>query len=193
MSDMSRYLFKRAILLSGTALNPWALSPDIDIAGRLGRVLGFNGTSEASLLDFLENANASDIVYAINKIRTPEEKYGKLIDVVLGPVVEPSWSKNPFLSRDPVIAARTAWSHSIDVIFGVNSFEGLYLSARGNLDEFIKTMNSNPAYFAPLTTLKLEPSDQKAKIYGQRIKDLYFDNSTGFTTETQLQFFKVCS
>lgn len=192
MSDMSKNLFNRAILFSGSAFNPWVFPPDLGFANRLGRALGFSGTSEAQLLEFLENAKASDLVLGIFALTTPEERYGSYLDIVFGPVVEPSWSKNPFLNKDPVIAARTAWSNKIDVIFNVNSFEGLFLAVKERFDDvnlFVDTMNSNPAYFAPLTALKMDPSSQDAKVYGKKIKDLYFNQS--LSRENLLQFYKV--
>jgi hypothetical protein len=113
---------------------------------------------------------------------------------VVGPVVEPTWSRTPFLTKDPVIAARTAWSNRIDAIIGANSFEGLYQAFKewaDNIDLIIQTFNSNPAYFAPLGHLKLNATSPQAQIYGQRIKDLYFNNSTGFTRDTLLDFYRV--
>jgi carboxylesterase type B len=194
ISDMSANLFQRAIAFSGVGLDPWAIPPISNFAERLGQVLGFNGTTEAQLLDFLERAPAAQLVGAKNYVVTQEEKYGQLVDVVVGPIIEPTWSRNPFLTKDPVIAARTAWSNRIDAIIGANSFEGLFQAFKewaDNIDLYIQTFNSNPAYFAPLASLKLNASSPQAQAYGQRIKNLYFNNATGFTRDTLLQFYKV--
>lgn len=43
MSPMSRGLFQRAILQSGSALSPWAVTPFRDAASRLALALGWNG------------------------------------------------------------------------------------------------------------------------------------------------------
>jgi carboxylesterase type B len=194
MSDMSKNLFQRAILFSGAAFDPWAIPPISNFAERLGQVMGFNGSTESQLLAFLEQMPAQQLVFAKDYVLTYEEKYGKLIDVIVGPVVEPSWSQTPFLTKDPVTDARTAWSNRIDAIFVANSFEGLFQALKEyseDVDLYIETLNSNSAYFASLVNLKLNATSLQAKAFGQRIKDLYFNNPTGFSRETLLQLYKV--
>jgi cholinesterase len=194
MSDMSRNLFQRAILFSGAAFDPFAIPTISNFAERLGQVMGFNGSTEAQLLEFLEKSEPGELVSAKLKVATQQEVYAALVDVIVGPVVEPSWSQTPFLTKDPVVAAKTAWSNNIDAIFTANSFEGLIQAFKehtGNVDLLIEAFNNNPAYFAPLTNLKLNATSPQAQIYGQRIKDLYFDNSTGLTRDTLLHFYRV--
>jgi carboxylesterase type B len=194
MSDMSKNLFKRAIAFSGNAFVPWAIPPNENFARKLGKAMGFNGTTEAQLLEFLENAKHSDIAGSIFSVFTPEQKHGLLQEPPVGPVIEPSWSKTSFLPQDPIVAARTAWSNNIDAIFFVNEFEGLYMAHREYTDDInaiIDTFNSNSAYFAPLVQLKLDSSSSQAKIYGQRIKNLYFNSTSSFSKDTLLQFYKV--
>lgn len=194
LSDMSKNLFKRAIALSGSAFNPWAFSPITDFAERLAKTLGFNGTCESELLEFLETKSSLDLIVAQNQVLTDEEKYGRVIDVPFGPVVEPSWSENPFLSKNPVIAARKAWSNNIDFIIGQNGFEGLFTAFKeytDNIDLYLDTINNNVAYFAPLDNLKLNATSPKAKVYGQKIKDLYFEKSSNLTRENLITFYDV--
>jgi carboxylesterase type B len=194
MSDMSKNLFKRAIAFSGNAFVPWAIPPNEDFAGKLGKVLGFTGTTEAQLLEFLENVKDSDIAGSIFSVLTPEQKHGLLQEPPVGPVIEPSWSQTPFLTKDPVVAARTAWSNNIDAIFFVNDFEGLYMAHREYTDDInaiIDTFNGNSAYFAPLTQLKLDASSSQAKLYGHRIKNLYFNSTSSFSKDTLEQFYRV--
>jgi carboxylesterase type B len=194
ISDMSKNLFERAIAFSGTAFDPWVVPPNINFAERLGRVLGFNGTTEAELLDFLERAPAADLVTGKLAVTTPEEKYGKLLEVSVGPVVEPSWSKNPFLTKDPVIAARTAWSNDIDAIFSLNSFEGLFEAFReltGEITTLIDTFNGNSVYYAPLLNPKFNQSSPQTQVYGQRTKELYLNSTTLLSSENILKFYEV--
>jgi carboxylesterase type B len=193
ISDTSKNLFQRAILFSGSAFDPWAFPPSTNFAEGLGKVLGFNGTTEAQLLDFLEQVPAQQLVMGRYSLASQGGIYG-LFDIVIGPVVEPLWSETPFLTKDPVVAARTAWSNSIDAIFMTNSFEGLFqafLEYLGDVNSIITFFNSNSANFAPLVALKLDPSSSQAMTYGQKIKDLYFDGSTGFTIDTLPQYYKV--
>jgi carboxylesterase type B len=195
ISNQSKNLFSRAIAFSGNVFNSWALpTPDLNFAVRFGHAMGFTGSTEAQLLQFLENAKAEDLLVETKSILTAEEKYGKLLDIMVGPVVEPLWSKTPFLTRDPVVAARTAWSNNIDAIFSSNSFEGLYQAYKewaDNIDLYIDTFNNNPAFFAPLVPLKLDSSSSQGKAFGQRIKDLYFNSTSPLSRDTLLQFYRV--
>jgi cholinesterase len=196
LSDQSKDLFKRAIAMSGSALDPWTFPPITNYAERLAKQLGFNGTSESQMLEFFEKSSPFDFIIAKNNILEQEEKYGRFIDITVGPVVEPAWSKNPFFSKDPVIAARSAWSNDIDFIIGGTSYEGLFQAYKeyaDNIDLYIETINSNPAYFAPLGSLKLNSSSPIAKAYGQKIKELYFGNSSQLTRNNLDQFYRVSS
>jgi carboxylesterase type B len=196
ISEQSKNLFKRSITFSGNAFDPWALPQIVNFAEKLGKAMKFNGTNEAQLLDFLEKAKDTDIVGSMFSVFTPEEKHGFLQDIPAGPVIEPSWSQTPFLTKDPVVAARTAWSNNNDAIFVMNGFEGLFFAYKEwaeNIDLYIDTFNSNPAYFAPLGALKLNPSSSQAKVFGQRIKNLYFNSTNSFSKDTLLQFYKVIS
>ena len=156
--------------------------------------MGLTSTNETQILEFFENATAHQLVAAQFAVPTDEEKFTLKADISIGPVIEPAWSKTPFLNKEPLIAARTAWSNINDAIFGANEFEGLfqsYMEHLGLISGVIDTYNANPAYFAPLTLLKMNATDPKALVYGERIKKLYFDSSTSFTNETLHQFYKV--
>lgn len=182
--------------MSGSALNPWTFPPISNYAERLAKQMGFNGTSESQMLDFFEKKSPFDFIIAKNSILTQEEKYGQFIDITVGPVVEPAWSKNPFFSKNPVVVARSAWSNDIDFIIGATSYEGLFQAYKEyaeKIDLYIETFNSNPAFFAPLGNLKLNSSSPKAKAYGQRIKDLYYGNSSQLAQNNLDQFYRVSS
>ena len=158
--------------------------------------MGLSSSNETEILEFLESVPAYQLVAAKFAVPTAEEKYSLQADISIGPVVEPAWSKTPFLNKEPVVAARTAWSNDIDAIFIANSFEGLFIAFKeyaDNISAVIDTFNNNPAYFAPLVMLRMLPSNPQAQVYGEKIKKLYFDDITGFTSETLLQFYKVKS
>lgn len=194
LSKRSKNLFKRAIAFSGCAFDPWVFPPILNYPERLAKELGFNGSCETEMLEFFEKSSPFDLIIANSRVLTQEEKYGRLIDIQVGPVVEPSWSKNPFLLKNPVVAARTAWSNNIDFIIGGNSFEGLfqaYKEYEDEVDMYIDTLNKNVAYFAPLDDLKMNSSSPHAKMYGKEIKELYFENSTDMTRENLNQFYRV--
>jgi cholinesterase len=191
ISDKSKDLFKRAIAFSGSTFDSWALFKPSNFAMRTAYVLGFNRTTEAELLKFLEDAKAEDLVMASIKLLMTEEKH---LDFLFVPVVEPSWSKTPFLTQNPVVAARTAWSNNIDAIFGLNSFEGLFEAYRELSDGgeiIIDNFNKNPSFVAILGNNDLDPSSPQTKIIGQRIKNFYLGNSTKLSKDTMMKFYEV--
>lgn len=73
VSEMSAGLFHRAIAMSGSVFNPWALSPVTDWAERLAKALGWNGEGgDKAILDLLQKASASSIAKAQEKLLTLE-------------------------------------------------------------------------------------------------------------------------
>jgi carboxylesterase type B len=194
MSERSRNLFNRAILFSGNALNPWSIPPVADVGWKVARRLGFKGTNDSGVLDFLEKSNMVDIIQARMSILSAEEEYGQFSDIVVGPVIEPAWSPNPFITKPPVLAARTAWSNRIDALFLVNSFEGLFQAYREQSDQInllVKVFNNNSALFAPLGIFKINAESQRSKAIGQRFKEIYFPNGTVFNNNTLSSFYQV--
>lgn len=73
MSDLSKNLFNRAIVMSGVVLNNWSIVPKRQFPERLATSLGWNGTGgQPSLLKFLKNIPSKDLVMAQNDMMTPE-------------------------------------------------------------------------------------------------------------------------
>ena len=77
VSEQSKGLFHRAILLSGCSFNKtWALSQRKDFASRLAKKLGWDGSGgDKKLLEVLENAKAHDLMKHSqpNEILTDQE------------------------------------------------------------------------------------------------------------------------
>lgn len=75
-------LFHGIILESGSVLNPWAFTEQPKYqAFRLGKILGFNGTSEDNLGQYLLSIPAEELMWAQHKIIN----YGVIIrtDIVI--------------------------------------------------------------------------------------------------------------
>lgn len=164
--------------MSGVAFNKsWSFTRPLNWADRLAKQLEFAGESEAEMLEFLENANAADLVKAEELILSDKEKYGMHIAFPFGPVVEPYESQNCFIPKDPVLLAREAWSKNMDCIIGYTSFEGLIMSFIEKLpvfEKFIDAVKKNVAFFAPLNELGLDENSDLAKSLGKKIKEIYF-------------------
>jgi carboxylesterase type B len=194
MSDRSKGLFKRAILMSGVAYNSWVFSPRLNFAKRLSLQLGGgNESTEASMLEVFESRQPFELIAASANILTHEEKYGFLIEFVFGPIVEPSWSKNAFIPHHTTRIARSAWAKDIDCIIGVTSFEGLFVAFREQAidgNDYINAFNQNVGFFAPLLDLGLNETSIDGKRYGQKIKEIYYRGAE-MTKNNLLPFYRV--
>lgn len=192
ITEQTKGLFHRAIVMSGTAFNKtWALTLRSNQAERLARKLGWKGKagSEREILEFLENVPAFELDNASRFVVTEEDQFGRGELVPFGPVIEPYISDNCIITKEPVLMARETWSNAIDVIMMGTSFEG-QLNAFGGEEE---TMNylQNPGYFAPLLDLGLEGDDEKAIEYGTKIKKLYYNDGEEPSMENQEQYLRV--
>lgn len=171
ISDMSRGLFHRSIVMSGSAFN--SLIPRRDFAQRLAKELGWNGIGgEKAILEFLESADAEKIVQASGRVLTTEEEFGEHISIPFGPVIEPYVSDNCFIPKEPVLMAREAWSNGIDSIMGMASFEGLF-RAKYELEKASSTLQ-NFDYFTLVRQMAVDIRSDKISEYGEKIKQIYF-------------------
>lgn len=71
ISELSKGLFQRAIVMSGCALNNWSTVPKRNFGERLAKALGWNGQGgEKVALEVLMNATPEDIVAKQNALLT---------------------------------------------------------------------------------------------------------------------------
>lgn len=127
LSNQSKDLFHKAIVMSGTAFAPWTLSTEggSDLAQRLAKKLGWDGAGgESACLRFLEKAKTSSIIQAQDKLLTIDE-YKQIRFIAFSPVLEPYETSQCFLRKLPSETIDTAWSKHIPMIIGTCSNEGL--------------------------------------------------------------------
>lgn len=73
LSDMSKGLFHKAILLSGTALNPWSFCKMENSTERLAKGVGWTGKGGTKeMMNILRTASLESIIKAQNKLLTKE-------------------------------------------------------------------------------------------------------------------------
>lgn len=175
ISDQSKELFHKAILMSGCVFNKtWSLVPQKDFAQRLGKKLGWDGTGgDAKLLEVLEKADPYELMQhsAPNSILT-EQEFSEFLIYGFGPVIEPYETSSTFISKDPILLASDPWSKSINCIIGCTSFEGAFATIFERQEKFIDTFEKSN-YFAPHRELDLTIED--AARFGTRIKKIYFE------------------
>lgn len=127
MSDMSKGLFHKAIMMSGTAYAPWAVSPVSDWTHRIAKKLGWNGEGgEKACLNVLQRA-APDAIIKVQESTMTLDDRKRYVLFPFGPIIEPYVSDQTFLKKDPKELINTSWSKNLPVIIGACSDEGLLL------------------------------------------------------------------
>lgn len=127
ISNMSKNLFHKAIVQSGTALNNWSVVPARDWAYRLAQALGFQGnaTEGRKIVEFLQEQDHFQIAEAQEKLVSPEERRDRIL-FPFGPVIEPYVGKQCLITGNPKDMCRRAWSRSLPILIGGTSDEGLF-------------------------------------------------------------------
>lgn len=174
MSDKSKGLFHRGILMSGTSFNGiYSFLPRRKWAQRLCTQMGYNGpTDDEYLLEFLENADAKELVLASPKILTTKEMAEENFIVPFGPTIEPYDNGNIFISRRIVEMARNCWGNGIDIMIGATSNECPMIEMLAGIEEeYQKIINFNR--YLPYE-LGLEDDDEKRSMYGKKLMKNYY-------------------
>ncbi|XP_044731321.1 uncharacterized protein LOC123294263 [Chrysoperla carnea] len=123
LSPLSKGLFHKAILQSGTALVPWALQVRHDY--EFIHLLGCKSTDDREILEFLQNQNLEDILNAQNTVASPEaHPFGELCDI--SPNIEPN-IPSALITDTPENILREGRFHQIPIIIGVNDKEGIMM------------------------------------------------------------------
>lgn len=76
VSEMSKGLFHKVILMSGTIYSPWAMRSISDWSHRLGRQLGWDGEGDdKACFKVIQSASPENIIRAQEKLLTLEVFY----------------------------------------------------------------------------------------------------------------------
>lgn len=126
LSNQSKNLFHKAIVMSGTAFAPWSLSLDGgNWAQQLAKKLGWNGMGgESACLHVLQKASAHSIIQAQDKLLTFED-FKQIRFIAFSPVLEPYDTPQCFLRQFPSELIGSAWSKHVPTILGTCANEGL--------------------------------------------------------------------
>ncbi|XP_055537412.1 esterase B1-like [Wyeomyia smithii] len=188
ISEQSKGLFQRAIVMSGCALNNWSIVPQRQFSERLAKALGWNGQGgEKKALVVLKTADPVEIVKQQEILLTENELENRIL-FAFGPVIEPYKKPNCFISKNPLTMCREAWSNDIDILIGGNSEEGLFCLSGIKEKPSIMTSLKSFEYLVP-PELDLVRTSQQCKELGLRLKRFYygesqpsFENNAGYLT-----------
>lgn len=171
LSDMSKGLFDKAIIQSGSALAPWCNTPRNNFPERIAKKLGWDGVGGTSkVIEFLRQADVQDLISA-QEIRTDEEKR-QWTYLEWGPSVEPYVSEQCFLAKNPFDIYKSAWANEIPLIIGGTTEEGLLLYREVTADPELYT---GEKAFENLIPKEWNLSDEKTKLLAETLKSVYVD------------------
>jgi cholinesterase len=173
VSEKSKGMFNKAIIMSGCVLNKFALTPQRDWAFRLAKKLGYEGTEdEKEILSFLQEADPVEIVKVQDSLIKPEEKLR--ISMPFAPHIEHYTNEETFNSELPINLVRKAWSNEIDIMIGGTSDEGLMYLEYINDDvmKMVKMENMIPV------ELELDEDDPRRKEFAEKLRQTYYPLKT---------------
>lgn len=174
LSDMSKGLFNKAIMMSGSAFNHWSIVAPGDLSERLATKLGWNGVGGVqNMFKFLQTADAAEITTAQSSVLTDLE-IRQHIFFPFGPSVESFVSEQSFMPESPRLMARWAWGNSVPLLLGGTSEEGLYLY-RPSMDnpQLLKDADDNSELLVPIE-LGLDVDSDERRELGKLMKKYYF-------------------
>ncbi|XP_065225808.1 esterase FE4-like [Planococcus citri] len=187
LSPLTKGLFHKAIVQSGSALAPWALSYDYEsIAQELGQKLNFPGGSVHELLDFLKKQDASELTRAsyLMRLELVDRHPGRASAVPFAPSVE-TLKDGAFLPDIPEKLLENV--DPIPIIYGVTNKEGILfckLTSTDTVDklktDFSIILRNNfkihPALVSDLgDKIKKYYFGDKEVDFGEEVFDLYTD------------------
>lgn len=187
ISENSRGLFTKAIIMGGGLLHKFSLIPHRNWAEKLARKLGYDGgEEEADILDFLRQADPDKIV-AVQETIVPREDRGK-VSMPFGPHVEHYISDGNMISGNPIDLIKGAWSRDIDIFVGGASDEGLmfkeYVQAMPELLKMLKLEDMVPF---DVTVAETDPIRGR---FAEKLRKIYYPLGTN-PIEDETAFYQV--
>jgi len=174
LSKLSKGLFHRAILQSGSALMPFGFQPDpLTQAKRLGTKLSLSFNSTKDLMEQLRAVSYDAIVAAENSLTAMTAPWGlRPFDFV--PSVDALDSNEPrFLTKSPIDLLLKGDYQKVPVIAGGTNGEGLLSVPYLSYPPYLSAFNQVPNYIVPSSYgLAANSADETFAI--QQLRDLYF-------------------
>ncbi|KAL4705572.1 hypothetical protein ACJJTC_006900 [Scirpophaga incertulas] len=182
LSPLGQGLFKRLIMLSGSALSPADYRPyNFDIMKKLYWMLNgpFERFNRSKLYNFLRNCSTLELIQASQNIfDSTEIRDNQRLINAFGPSIETS--KNSFMNKYPLDIYKTWLTNTeAEVIMGFTNLESLYkLQGFVRDKKLLKYLNYNFQYLLPFEGTKDDFGSSRYKNIRQKIKEFYFINGT---------------
>lgn len=171
LSPMSKGLFHRAIVQSGTCIQDWANDRNAKArAFRAGKLLGKDTNDTYELLQYLRSLKPTLLTNLAQKTMTEEETNRGLPDYFV-PVVEKKFKGvTAFINEEPVNLLAKGKVNKVPLMIGYNSAEGLTLITY--LFQKLDFYNKNPSYHVQREIAEKVP-EKKLREFGDRVKNIY--------------------
>lgn len=181
LSPMSKGLFNKAIMQSGTSICSWSITYNpLDQAFDVGRRCGYQGTDKKELLQYLKKLPAKKLTVAgVDMILAYRDKYPARI-ANISPSVE-EIKEGAFLPDFPENLCKSATP--VPTIFGVNDKEGMLLF----VEMHKKLMHKVREDFTLVVTDNFKVDPALVPELSTKIKQFYFgDKEVGMDTAYEL-------
>ncbi|CAH1162921.1 unnamed protein product [Phaedon cochleariae] len=173
LSKMSKGLFHRAILQSGTVFNPWSWgsrNQAMDIVKHMGR----NDDNEAEAMEILREAPIGELYEAQEKI------YDNLSANLLrpfGPVIEYP-NDTAFMTRHPIDTLASGEYNKVPMLFGYNLTEGMFTEYNKRIfPQHPETVLGSDSVVD--WQMCLEKGSDSFAVASRRIQDFYWSGVNG--------------
>nr|UXP71984.1 esterase [Manduca sexta] len=186
LSPVSKGLFSKAIMQSGSALNHWAINHNIkNLSMTLVRELGYKASedNDRAIYQFILNTNAIDLLTASIKVTDPRNFNGLFFGFV--PSIEKDFGTGEtFLSEYPYNLLKEGRFQKVPIIRGFCEFEGYIMLTGSYCKKINLVINKN---FTSVWEYKLHPED--AVNYNEKFNNVYYNDVESNKEQTALDFF----
>lgn len=172
ISEKSKGLINKAIVMAGSALNIFSLCPPNDMSERIAKELGWDGKGgEAAALDVLMKAPAEKLLEA-SYARVLFNKQDMENDTFFsfGPIIESYDNGSAFITADGLELSRNAWSKDLEILYWYASNE-MIMQCKRSIPPGI-TNGPDPCAILPYNIRRLK-NDQQISEDEMKIRKLY--------------------
>ncbi|XP_038211385.1 uncharacterized protein LOC119831887 [Zerene cesonia] len=170
VSPMSRGLFHKAIMQSGSAMAPWALQFEpLPTARKLAKQMGHELNDAYDILELLNNKPVKDLLGT----RVPRA-FGDTVlsENIFVPCIENDIPNSEEFIRDsPYNLINKGQFNKVPIIMGYNSAEGLMFVGKEN-----ETTINNFSFIGSLPRDLKFPSEYDKNATAEKLKEIYFEN-----------------
>lgn len=172
LSREARGLFSRAIMQSGTALSPLAITFNpIERASLIAAKMGYSTKNPFEILRIFTNATMADIIMSsvVNKSVDPMMEY------IFRPCVEKLiFGTKPFMTKSPRQLLEAGTYNQVPVIIGYNNKEGIMFARNFDEDVFYGLDQQFESILPD--DLVFTSSKQRSRVASD-VRDFYFGNA----------------